>query len=235
MLSRRLCALSATEYSYRMKLLSPSVLISEAWGIFKSRPWFFIGAAVVYFIIDIGWSFLSAVISGSETAGATPDVAAGIGMLIGMGVINFVVSAYLTTVALRFFIATYSDVRKVPVKELFSFNAVQVLWYMLATVLVGVCTLIGFLLLIVPGIIVALGLSMTTLLVINQGMGPIESMKESMRITKGYRGQIAVLSLALMALNLVGFLVVGVGLLVTIPLSGLVMIGAYSRLVHAAK
>jgi uncharacterized membrane protein len=54
-----------------------------------------------------------------------------------------------------------------------------------APVLVGLLTVVGLLLLILPGIFVAVRLSFVSFLVVDEGLGPIEAVRESWRLTQG--------------------------------------------------
>lgn len=72
--------------------------------------------------------------------------------------------------------------------------------------LMGFAILIGFLLLIVPGIILALGLAFSTYYVADADMGPIDAMKASWEATNGSKGK-------LFLLGIVGFLIVLVGII----------------------
>lgn len=56
-----------------------------------------------------------------------------------------------------------------------------------ATILIGLATFFGFLLLIVPGIIVGLGLSMTLLIIIDRNSDPISALSESWELTDGHK------------------------------------------------
>jgi uncharacterized membrane protein len=70
----------------------------------------------------------------------------------------------------------------------------------------------------------------TMFIVIDRGLGPIVAMKESRRITRGYKWQLLGFVLVLTLINLVGALAVLVGLLVTIPVTSLAFVHAYRAL-----
>lgn len=89
---------------------------------------------------------------------------------------------------------------------------------------------VGFVLLIVPGVVVALTFMFTTFIVIDRALGPIEAMKESRRITHGHKWTLLGFSLMLVLINLLGILALVVGLLVTIPVSSLALVYAYRQL-----
>jgi len=81
-------------------------------------------------------------------------------------------------------------------------------------------------LLIVPGILFALMFMFTTFIVIDREFGPIDSMKESRRLTYGHKWKLLGLSLLLVLINLLGWAALFVGF-VTVPISSLALIHAY--------
>lgn len=99
-----------------------------------------------------------------------------------------------------------------------------------AYLLTALIVLAGFILLIVPGFILATVLIFTSYLVMDRNLGPIEAIKESARITKGNRWNLFFLLLALLGINILGLLAVFVGLLVSAPVSLIAMAYAYRKL-----
>jgi uncharacterized membrane protein len=85
-------------------------------------------------------------------------------------------------------------------------------------------------LLIIPGIILALALYFTTYLIVDRKMGPIEALKESARITKGHRWELLVLSFLIVFVVLAGIICLFVGIFVAIPVTSLAMVAAYRKL-----
>lgn len=79
----------------------------------------------------------------------------------------------------------------------------------LATVLIAV----GFVFLIVPGIIVALRLSFVTLLVVEEECGPIEAVGESWRRTSGFGWTLLGIGVVAVPVMIAGLLALGLGLI----------------------
>ena len=96
-----------------------------------------------------------------------------------------------------------------------------------AFILLMLTIAVGFILLIVPGIIFALMFMFTTFIVIDREFGPIDSMKESRRLTYGHKWKLLGLSLLLVLINLLGLAALFVGLFVTVPISSLALTHAY--------
>lgn len=119
-----------------------------------------------------------------------------------------------------------------PVMELFS-NWNILIPYILATICYALVIMGGMILLIVPGIIFIFMFQMFPYLIIDQGLGPIESLNRSRALTKGSKRRLFVMSMLLLLLNLAGLLCLGVGLIVTISISSVAMAYIYDRLGEA--
>lgn len=99
--------------------------------------------------------------------------------------------------------------------------------YLVASVVTAIITGIGFLLLVVPGVYFLVRTQFYKVLIVDKGdIGPWEAVKESWRITDGLFWRILGFSVVALLLNLGGFLALGVGLFVTIPVS----LFAYTKL-----
>ena len=83
-----------------------------------------------------------------------------------------------------------------------------------STLVVG----IGMIFLIVPGVILLLGLSMTLPLVIDRGLGPIDALTESWKLTDGHKTNLFIFGLCAFALAIAGACACGVGLLLVLPI-----------------
>lgn len=96
-----------------------------------------------------------------------------------------------------------------------------------ASFLVGLATGIGLVLLIIPGIIIAFLTYWTLQFVIDQEQDAITAIKSSFGAISANVGPLVLLALVLVALNIVGFLLCLVGLLVSVPLTVLASTYAY--------
>jgi uncharacterized membrane protein len=103
-----------------------------------------------------------------------------------------------------------------------------------STLLLLLAIEIGNLLCVVPGVILALGLSQTVYLVVDQRLGPIDALKKSWEITKGQKGALFVLQLALSGVAILGEMACGVGLFVALPIILVAHAVVYLRLVGAS-
>jgi hypothetical protein len=195
------------------------------WETFKKRPWFFVGAsvliAIAYIIVGSITSAIDYTLTGSAEETSLPGSLINwiFGTLIGMGVTAFYLKAH-------------DDPATVDLPALWH---PRPFWYYLAgSILVGLAIIAGLILLVIPGIIFGLMFMFTTFIIIDRGIGPIEAMKESNRITRGHRWTLLGLILVLFLINLAGALALVVGLLVSIPVSTLAFTHAYRVLTAMA-
>jgi len=101
----------------------------------------------------------------------------------------------------------------------------------LANLLVGVIVIIGFVLLIVPGIIFACKLVFTPYLVVDRKMGVIEAVKESWRMTNGHAWKVFLIGLLSIPIGIAGLICFGVGIIIAIMWITL----AFASLYHAVS
>jgi len=207
--------------------LSVGSFIKFGWETFKKRPWFFIFAVILFSLIGgvvngFG-SLVQSMVDGTATTG--------IGHLLGF-LINIAVNVMVGIGTLAFFIkahdtpdtATYYDAWR---PELF--------WkYLGAYILFVIIVSVGFILFIIPGIIASLTFGFTLYLVVDKGLGPIEALKESARLTKGNRWRMLAMAGASALLMILGILCLIVGIFVAAPILTLAGVEMYRRISAAA-
>lgn len=87
--------------------------------------------------------------------------------------------------------------------------------YVIASLVFSVMLFVGLVLLIIPGLIVAVVFGVYGWALVDKGLDPIGSLRESSRLTAGRRGQLFVFILAAIGLNILGLLALVVGVLIT--------------------
>ncbi|HEX5131348.1 MAG TPA: hypothetical protein VFX92_02545 [Candidatus Krumholzibacteria bacterium] len=102
--------------------------------------------------------------------------------------------------------------------------------YIGATVIAGIAVVMGMVLLIVPGIIFMIRLWFVGFVVVDERTGPLDAIQRSWDITRGHTMDLLLLFLLLVGLNLLGAVCLGVGLLATVPMSGLALAYIYRYL-----
>lgn len=99
-----------------------------------------------------------------------------------------------------------------------------------ATVIAGIMVVLGLIVFIVPGVIIAMRLSQTGFLIVEWRMSGVAALKKSWEITRGHTLQLFFLTLVICVLNILGAIAVLIGLLVTIPMTTLAMAYVYRKI-----
>ncbi len=136
-----------------------------------------------------------------------------------MGIVHFIV---VTTISLGSAKITLRirDGKPVEFANLFdSFNRVP--WLMLATFIMMMGTFFGVIFLIVPGIIIAIRLWFIAFVTIDEGCNAIDALKRSWDITRGFTFDLFLFCLLLIGVNILGFICLGIGVFVSMPVSWL--------------
>lgn len=102
--------------------------------------------------------------------------------------------------------------------------------YIIASILYGLAVGFGFLLLIVPGVILATRLQLYIYYIIDKNQGPIESLKSSWNATRGHMLNLIGAMLIAVVINIAGALALLVGLFVTYPATILAGVYIYKKL-----
>lgn len=188
-----------------MNTFTAGSCVRYGWETFKKRPWFLIGAALVYFIV-VG--ILSAILSQLIVEGGVFAVIGAIArfaldMLVSMGAVSFSLKAH-------------DDIEHVSIMD---FWRPMPFWkYTGTSILFGIILAVGFILVIIPGIIWGIMFGYSMYFVIDKQMWPIEALKESRRITYGYKWELLGLACLSILIVLAGVICLGVGLLVAYPI-----------------
>lgn len=198
-----------------MKEFSIKEAFSWGWQEFKSRPWFFVGLMLIVFVI-------SAVIS--LIVQNTGDVIGGVLQIVGT-----VVQWWLYIGIIMIALAVYN--KQSPEFGMLFKGSGKTLWnYVLGTILYTLVVLVGLVLFVFPGIIWGIKFHYYSFLIVDKGMKPMDALKRSGAITMGYKWKLFGLFILIGLLNLAGAIVLGVGLLVTMPVSLLITVFVYKLL-----
>ncbi len=100
----------------------------------------------------------------------------------------------------------------------------------IAGLIVGVITTIGFFLCIIPGVIASIMLVFTIVALLDRNLSPVDAVKTSFELSKANFGNVFVTWLAMVATAFVGALLCGVGLIVAVPVAALILVYAWRRL-----
>ena len=209
-----------------MPALSIGDCISYGWETFKKRPWFLIGAFLLAMIItSVPGMFGPQPHIGPDGQEIMPPMSAfQVIMSIVSVVVSFLVGVGMTTLALR----AHDNVATAEIGDLW--NPGPFWRFVGAHILSAILIVLGLVAFVIPGIMIAVGLSFVPYLVVDRGLGPIKAMQESWRITNGHKWPLFLLILAMVGLNLLGAIALVVGILVAIPVTMIAFTHAYRTL-----
>jgi uncharacterized membrane protein len=202
-----------------MNTISVQDALRYGWDTFKKRPGFFIGVTLIIFLVSWLTGFIISMVGLKDN-------------FIG-SIVNLLVTTLLDLGVVATMLKVYDAPESATINDLW--HPSQYLPYLGATLLTAIIVVIGLILLIVPGVIAAMMLLFVKFIVVDRKMGPIEALKESVRMTKGHRMTLFLLVLLIAVINIIGAILLLVPLLVTIPVSTLAMVYAYRKIGHAAS
>ncbi len=167
-------------------------LLGEAFGIFKKMFTVMILLYLVYFLV----TSLVAIMLGADTPEPT-TLALTLNIIIAYLLTAFLSGVYTASVW------SHMNQHESPIKQGMA-RCLEVFPMLLgAMILVGIFAAIGFLLFIVPGIIVALALSLVAPVVVIENPGITASLKRSYELTDGYKVKIFYILMIMVAVVLV--------------------------------
>jgi len=187
------------------------ILIGEAiefgWNSVKSHAGFFIGVFLLFFA-------LSFMIYG---AGA-------LGTRIVLGLLVSGMSLGYRKLAIDMV-----DGKSPEFKELFSCFSL-LLKYLLAAVLYSIIVAAGLVFFVIPGIIWAVQFGFYSFVIVKERSWPWGALKKSSALTAGVRGKLIIFAFALVGINLLGVIALGIGIIITIPLSVIAAAHVFNQL-----
>ena len=184
---------------------------SFAWQRFKKN-------AVFLLLLGVGLGILSLIANALQHAIMAAPLLFAVVYLIVIG-INAFASFVMVTACLE--VHDYGTIEFDDLTKAFP----QLIPYLIGYVIFGVAIIIGYLLLIVPGIFLTVKLFLYMYLVVDKKMNGIDALKLSYEMTTGHFMELFLFFLSVLVINVIGLLLFGIGLLVTVPITGIA--GAY--------
>jgi hypothetical protein len=187
------------------------------WRLFKARAGVFIFSMVLLFLSGIGFKRALLVLHRSGFAIWLTVLLAWLlvcsGMIVGLHVM-----------------ALKSVDGQVPrVEDLFGSLALGPA-YLLALVLYCAAVGVGFALLIVPGIFLAIRYCLFAQIITDKSAGALAALRDAAVLARGNWSQLGVLFFVAFLLNMVGAAILGLGLVISFPVSLLAIAGFYRSL-----
>lgn len=196
--------------------LSIGHLFGRSWPRFKDHLWLLVGAFAVYSLL--------------VSIGSSPwdDDASGGGLL---GLVSFVIAGPLSAGLYWMMLKVQRD-EPVEFTDLFAgFSEFGRAFGVYA--LSAIAIIIGLALLVVPGLILAVGLWPALFLVMDADRGVIDTLKDAWAMTSGYRLQFFLLGVVLFLFVIAGIAAFVIGVLFTGAFATLVAAAAYEELALA--
>jgi uncharacterized membrane protein len=181
---------------------------------------FFIGLLIIVFLVSAITSILR--------TGVQKAVLASLLLTVVQYIVNTVIAMGFIKISLEFVSKIKPKIRDIVYYK-------SIVKYALASVASGIIVLVGFILLIIPGVILAVRLQYATYLIVDKNLGPIESIKTSWRITHGNTWNLFFFGLLIGLINILGALCLIVGLFVTVPLGMIATTSVYRKLLLQSK
>lgn len=189
--------------------------------------------------LGFGWAmtkekfwFLLALLSVSAFFGVIPDVADAFtdnsGLLFFVKALSFVLG-FVIDAGLIFIMLRLHDGQETKVSDIFSQYPIT-FPYFVVSVVYALMVIVGFILLIVPGIYIALRYQFCTYSMVDKRTDILDSFRQSARITDGHKWHLFRFAWAILGVNILGLLALGVGIFFTLPLSMLANAYVYRKL-----
>ena len=208
-------------------------LFTTAWETYKRHVPTFLGLCILYVVIaGAGQALIGALFPAAEVSDPFDFTAiltsrySSPGGLLGLlwSAVSFVFEVGLLWAALK-------AVRGIEpeIGDLFS-QVPRFVQAALLSILITVATAVGFVLFVIPGFYVALGLMLAPFVFADQGLDAVDSMRASWELMNGHRWEGLGLSIAIGAAFAAGAIACLVGLLVAAPVGVMAAAAYYDRL-----
>jgi hypothetical protein len=208
-----------TNRDYEVKI---GEYFGRGWEIFKQKAPLFVLYTILLVAIQAVIAFLPYPLGPGGGEDAPP----------GGGILNFAFNVVTPVLAAGYYFVAFQVARRrsAEFNDFFQgFN--RFLPIFLTSLISGLLTVIGFALLVLPGIYLAVAYLFAQPLVIDKSADFWQAMETSRKLITKKWFSFFVLLLAIFFLNLGGALLLGIGLLVTIPLSVCIVAAAYEDIV----
>ncbi len=159
--------------------------------IYRTNLWRMIAMVLGFIVVGFGLimgfagvSFLSFVTGDNSTA--SDVVAPTISVALFLVGIVFVFGIFVVNVAVDYMYVQAQNMQKTPILAALRRGLQRLFTYIVANILAGLMIIAGFILLIVPGIYIALRLAYMNAIIANEDIGAIDAIKRSFKLTSGH-------------------------------------------------
>ncbi len=188
----------------------------------KKHFWFFFVLAVVSVVLGIA---VQAIGSSKGDPGSVRDVSFLVSIVAG------VIGVFVRIIWLEAQLIVVDGKKPTYALVLSSVSSGMLYLKLLGTYLITQLILVvGFVLLIIPGIFFAVRLQFVYYAVVDKGMGPFKALGYSWEITRGHWWDLLLFNIASLGVNLLGFLALLVGLFASVPTTRIAHTHVYREL-----
>ncbi|MCZ6468822.1 MAG: DUF975 family protein [Candidatus Dadabacteria bacterium] len=192
--------------------------IRFGWDRMKGNLGFFIVYLIILFFVEF---FFSAF------AGLFEDSLPLLAFIfnVGMWIASIILSILTVKIALRLY-----DNERIGSYGFLSFSSSLFFKYLLGYLLLWLVIIIGLILLIVPGMYLAIKYQFVPYLIVDKNMDVIEAFKKSGKMTDGSKWNLFLLTILLVIIIFLGFLAFIVGIFVALPIAMVAVAYVYRKL-----
>lgn len=199
-------------------------LKNKARTLIKGNLWYIWKPLVMFSLCAFGVGFIAGIIGSTLSESGSRTL-----ISIVSSLISLIESAFL--VAYAKYVLEFIRGNKMEWKETLTLTKEHFGLYILVTLLVGVIICIGSILLVIPGIIAAIGLCFyKEVCADNPDLGVIDVVKKAWEITKGHKGELFVLGLSFIGWAIVASLTLGILYIWLMPYMTVTFALAYEEL-----
>ncbi|MCB1197976.1 MAG: hypothetical protein KDK51_06345 [Deltaproteobacteria bacterium] len=195
--------------------------IGFAWHAVTAKIGKFVGLALLLFLLNIMTGFFAIVLKDMHLLSAVLNIAV------------YLVSTMLMVGFFRICLRIV-DQKDFEIIDVIVSDISLLLKVIAINVILGLMIGLGFLLLFIPGIFLALKYGLSFLYIIDRNDPVIESIKICGDDTTGSKMELFLLGLLMIGINFVGLLCLGVGLFVSLPMSYVALAYAYRKIASPA-
>ena len=195
------------------------------WETYKTRPWFFAGVSV---LIGVAWLAVAALIEAVSGISSLMGSLVGVFLVapVSMGITSFYLAAHANPET-----ATISDLWHL--RPYWKFVGASLLLWPLSAI-GEAASGISYALLTVASAMILVWVMFTPFIVIDQELGPVDAILESIRLVRGHYWLLMGLVIAQGLIAAAGLTALLVGILVALPVIALSSVQAYRILFYKA-
>ena len=208
---------------------SAPAAIGWGWRKFTENVGPILAAVVVIFGVSIALSLVVGLASGSNPFSPQGQRDVGAGTVV-LGIVLNILSTVVSIVLSAGFARATLDVADGGKFDFFgAFGRVDIVKVVLTSLLVSLVVVLGFVALILPGIILLFLTYFATWAIVDDATGPVDAVKRSVKLVGSNLGSAILLAILSFLTLVLGFLALCVGILVAYPVVSLAAAYSYRR------